>query len=179
MEKRYLEQSKKRKENILTATLIGRTNAGKSSLMNSLCKESQVVSHSYFSTLDTRFRALIPKSNPLLCICDTVGLIQKLPTQIVSGFRSTLLAIEESKILIFLIDASDKNFDQHKELIQQHLSSEKKSLLVFNKIDLISSLDLEKIQKQYPEAYFISTKNKLGIDSLKSSVVEALMDSYR
>lgn len=179
LEKRYLEQSKKRKENILTATLIGRTNAGKSSLMNALCKESQVVSHSYFSTLDTRFRALIPKSNPLLCICDTVGLIQKLPTQIVSGFRSTLLAIEESKVLIFLLDASDKNFDQHKELIQQHLSSEKKSLLVFNKIDLISSSELDEIQKTYPEAYFISTVSKEGISNLKDSIVDSLLLSWR
>ncbi len=180
LEKRYQEQSKKRQENLLTATLVGRTNAGKSSLLNSLCLDEQLTSSSYFSTLDARFRLLTPSTKPLLCLADTVGFIQKLPTQLITGFKTTMLAAQEGKVLILVLDSSDLHYKEHLDLMLKSLEQlgfkDKKILLVFNKIDLLTDGQLKLLKRLYPQAFFVSSLVKESVLSLRKKLIQFLLD---
>jgi len=178
---------------LVRVSLVGYTNVGKSTLMNSLTKADVFAEDKLFATLDTTVRKVVVKNMPFL-LTDTVGFIRKLPTQLIDSFKSTLTEITEADLLIHVIDISHPNYQDHINSVNFILSEieahEKPILMVFNKTDKFlndnemikdefdieyedKSLDKTKLvlSKEYNNgAYFISALNKTDINKLKDEL---------
>tara|TARA_B100001559_G_scaffold157004_1_gene131584 strand:+ start:450 stop:1670 length:1221 start_codon:yes stop_codon:yes gene_type:complete len=123
---------------LVRVSLVGYTNVGKSTLMNSIAKTKVFAENKLFATLDTTVRKVVIGNLPFL-LSDTVGFIRKLPTQLVESFKSTLDEVQESDLLLHVVDISHQNFAHHIEAVNQILeelkSLNKPVLMIFNKID--------------------------------------------
>jgi len=123
---------------LVRVSLVGYTNVGKSTLMNSIAKTNVFAENKLFATLDTTVRKVVIGNLPFL-LSDTVGFIRKLPTQLIESFKSTLDEVQESDLLLHVVDISHPNFEQHIESVNQILkelkSLNKPIIMVFNKID--------------------------------------------
>src|SRR6516162_4167045 len=141
---RQLHRERRRRDQLPLVSLVGYTNAGKSTLFRALSKEETLVSKRLFSTLDTLIRRIqLGKNFPIL-ISDTVGFIRKLPHQLVSAFRATLEEVVEADLILHVIDASDPDREEKRQVVLDVLkeigAENHRMLTVFNKIDLISEL---------------------------------------
>ena len=141
---------------MIRVALVGYTNVGKSTLMNVLSKSKVFAEDKLFATLDTTVRKVVVKNLPFL-MSDTVGFIRKLPTQLIESFKSTLDEVREADLLIHVVDISHSNFEEHidsvNKILEEIKSSEKKTIMVFNKIDKFS-------YEEFDEEDLISIKNK-------------------
>ena len=169
---KQMTTQRKGRNQLVRVALIGYTNAGKSTIMNSLSKSNVLAEDKLFATLDTTVRKVVIKNLPFL-LSDTVGFIIKLPTQLIKAFKSTLDEVHESDLLIHVIDISNPNFEKHIEAVQKTLKEincvNKKQIMVFNKIDQYIYVekdedDLSPIQKEnlsldYWEKTWMSKEN--------------------
>ncbi|HIB94707.1 MAG TPA: GTPase HflX [Candidatus Lambdaproteobacteria bacterium] len=177
VEKERITQ-KQRRSNCLRVSLIGYTNAGKSTIMNALTNSGLLVEDRLFATLDSTTRLLEEDSRPKVLLSDTVGFISNLPHEVVAAFRSTLATVKDADLLLQIIDVSDK-IDEHLQTTTEVLADLDALcipvLKVFNKIDRISPTRLLMLKKLYPEAVFVSVRNneKNGLKSY-SNLVEKL-----
>ncbi len=139
---RRQRKAKRARTGIPIVSIVGYTNAGKSTLLNALTKSSTYVESKMFATLDTASRRLrFPKERDLI-ITDTVGFIRDLPKDLFNAFKATLEEMQDADLLVHLVDISNPRFESHIASVESILSdlglSDKPSLLVFNKIDLVS-----------------------------------------
>ena len=139
---------------MIRVALVGYTNVGKSTLMNVLSKSKVFAEDKLFATLDTTVRKVVVKNLPFL-MSDTVGFIRKLPTQLIESFKSTLDEVREADLLIHVIDISHSNFEEHIESVNKILeeikSSDKKTIMVFNKIDVYEPKQWDETECLYSE----------------------------
>jgi GTP-binding protein HflX len=175
------QQRKKRKNKAVTAALVGYTNAGKSSLMNKLCKVNVLAEDKLFATLDSTFRTLNPDSKPPMLLIDTVGFIQNLPNTLVAGFKTTLESALEADLLIIVCDLSDPNYRKHLEVTQEVLGElgieEKDQIVVFTKKDKIKDPFLPKIAMRNLKASFlVSTLDDNDIKALREYVINYFLE---
>ena len=130
---------------MVRVALVGYTNVGKSTLMNSVSKASVFAEDKLFATLDTTVRKVVIENMPFL-LTDTVGFIRKLPTQLVDSFKSTLTEITEADLIIHVVDISHLSFEDHIESVNLILSEigvhEKPTIMLFNKTDKYSEKEL-------------------------------------
>ena len=159
---------------LVRVSLVGYTNVGKSTLMNLISKSDVFAEDKLFATLDTTVRKIVIENLPFL-MTDTVGFIRKLPTQLIESFKSTLNEITESDLVLHVVDISHPNYEDHIEsvniILDQIKCSEKPSLMVFNKIDKISSDELESLKFSLNgNREYISAFKKINIDSLKKKI---------
>ena len=163
---------KQRRSNCLQVSMMGYTNAGKSTIMNALTNSGQLVEDRLFATLDSTTRLLEEDSRPKVLLSDTVGFINNLPHEVVAAFRSTLSTLKDADLLLHVLDAS-KDVDVHMETtarVLEDLDAIRIPILnVFNKIDRISQRKLLILKKLYPDALFISATNSYEHGSLNSS----------
>src|SRR5215470_15653164 len=141
---RQLHRQRRRRDQLPLVSLVGYTNAGKSTLFRALSKEDTLVSSRLFSTLDTLIRRIqLGKNSPIL-ISDTVGFIRKLPHQLVSAFRATLEEVVEADLILHVIDGSDPVCDDKRKVVLKVLeeigAGNHPMLTVYNKIDLVPDL---------------------------------------
>jgi GTP-binding protein HflX len=134
-------------------SIVGYTNAGKSTLLNALTKSETFVEDKLFATLDTASRRLrFPREREVI-ITDTVGFIRDLPKDLMAAFRSTLEELEDAELLVHLVDASNPRFEQHiasvERILQELDLGKKRQLLVFNKIDRITAEEAENLRVRY------------------------------
>ena len=165
----------------MTAALIGYTNAGKSSLMNKLCKVDVLSEDKLFATLDSTFRTLNPDTKPPMLLIDTVGFIQNLPNTLVQGFKTTLESALEADLLIIVCDISDPNYKKHLQVTQEIINElnieEKEQIVVFNKRDKLDNPFLPKIAMRNLKASFlISTQDDEDITNLRAYVINYFLD---
>ncbi|MCU0608423.1 MAG: GTPase HflX [Chitinispirillaceae bacterium] len=183
IEKARIEQRKSRQGSFM-ASLVGYTNAGKSSLLNALCGSSVPAENRLFATLDTATRrSYIQGAGPLV-ISDTVGFLRKLPHDLVASFRSTLAVAAESNLLIWVMDSSSAWIDQQYATVSDVLAelgaAHIPSLLVFNKSDkLKDSAIRDSIRRRYPGAIFVSAFSKPDMEVLKVCIGKAVLDFGR
>jgi GTP-binding protein HflX len=141
---RRLHRDRRRRDGLPLVSLVGYTNAGKSTLFCALSKENTLVSRRLFSTLDTLIRRIQIGQNVPILISDTVGFIRKLPHQLVSAFRATLEEVVEADLILHVIDVSDPEFDKKREVVLNVLeeigAGKHPMLTVFNKMDLVPEL---------------------------------------
>lgn len=159
------------------AALVGYTNAGKSSLLNSLTGAGVLAEDKLFATLDpTTRKVILPNKQPLL-ITDTVGFIRKLPTQLVESFKATLEEAQLSKFLIHVVDASHPKVDEHikaTELVLEELGIlNKPTLLVLNKVDLLEDRELlASLAEGYEWWVGTSTVSGEGMDKIAAHLAD-------
>ena len=129
---------------LVRVALVGYTNVGKSTLMNTISKSKVFAENKLFATLDTTVRKVVVENLPFL-LGDTVGFIRKLPTQLIESFKSTLDEVREADILLHMVDISHQNFNEHIESVNKILkdinSLDKPTIMVFNKIDIFKNED--------------------------------------
>src|SRR4029079_4000980 len=140
---RQLHRERRRRDQLPLVSLVGYTNAGKSTLFRALSKEETLVSNRLFSTLDTLIRRIQLGRNFPILISDTVGFIRKLPHQLVSAFRATLEEVVDADVILHVVDASDLERVEKEQVVLDVLkdigAGDHPLLTVYNKIDLIPS----------------------------------------
>ena len=128
---------------LVRVALVGYTNVGKSTIMNQISKSKVFAEDKLFATLDTTVRKVVIENLPFL-LSDTVGFIRKLPTQLIESFKSTLSEIEESDILLHIVDVSHPNYQQHIDSVDVILNEincgDKETIIVFNKVDKLKNM---------------------------------------
>ena len=165
-----------------TGALVGYTNAGKSSLLNTLTGSSAAVEDQLFATLDPTTKKMELPGGTKVLLTDTVGFIRKLPHNLIDAFHSTLEETVVADILIHILDASNPEVRQHIKTTEEVLSelevSDTPTLLVFNKVDLCKDeLHLAQLHSEYPNALFVSIKENSGIDTISQKLEEMLFRS--
>ncbi len=171
------------RNNLKMASLIGYTNAGKSTLLNALTGADALVEDQLFATLDTTVRRVDLENKSEILLSDTVGFIKKLPHELVASFRSTFSEAIESDLLLHVIDTSQPNFEQQMEAVTSVLHeikiTDKPIIHVFNKIDIIESEGRkEALLKNYPDGVFISAAKKTGLNELLEKIKKVAFGSY-
>ncbi|MEG0546742.1 MAG: GTPase HflX [Oscillospiraceae bacterium] len=173
-------RSRRKKDGIITAVIVGYTNAGKSTLMNALTGAGVLTEDKLFATLDPTARKLTLPNGQDIMLVDTVGLVRRLPHNLVEAFKSTLEEASEADIILNVCDASSEECSEHLEvtasLLKDLKCGDKPVVSVMNKCDKIPNIyDLPVIGK----AVFISALNGSGIDELLKSIQEALPKNKR
>lgn len=179
--KRYRVQRKRSR--IPVIALVGYTNAGKSTLLNTLARSDVYAADQLFATLDPTTRRVVLPGDRVCLFTDTVGFIQKLPTDLVAAFKSTLEEINEADLLLHVIDVSHYNagaqFESVKQTLKEIGADNIPTINVFNKADLIEG-DLEEtkelLAQSDPDAFLISAKTGQGIDELRNGIVATLFE---
>ncbi len=181
---------RKGRQDMIRVALVGYTNAGKSTLMNTLAKSDIFAENKLFATLDTTVRKVVIGNLPFL-LTDTVGFIRKLPHQLVESTKSTLDEVREADFLVHVVDIANPKFEDQIEVVNKTIIeigvTDKPMLIVFNKIDaytftpkeeddltpiLPENISLEELEKTWMakldgESMFISALNKTHFDELK------------
>ena len=183
--RRTLHMGRRKKAGIPMATLVGYTNAGKSTLFNSLSDAQVEAEDQLFSTLDPVTRRIRLPSGGELLLSDTVGFIQKLSPMVVAAFRATLEELSASDILLHVVDVTHRKAPEQAEVVDQTLADlglgEKPRLLVMNKMDLLgddndaSGRELLPGASQHPSV-LISAAKKWNLDSLLEEIEARLVD---
>jgi GTP-binding protein HflX len=166
---RSLHREQRKISDLPSVSLIGYTNAGKSTLLNLLTGAGVLVEDKLFATLDPTIRLLTLPTGRRLLLSDTVGFIKKLPHSLIAAFRATLEEVVHSDILIHVIDISSPNWEQQKQSVLEVLKEigcdEKTVLTVFNKSDLVSNSHLLQRVLREPDTVAISARYESGVDN--------------
>ncbi len=179
---RAREVQRQGRRNEFLASLVGYTNAGKSSILRSIARAPDVfVEDRLFATLDPLTREISLGENYKALLSDTVGFIRKLPHNLVASFRATLEEVMQSDLLLHVVDASHPRWEEQRFVVDEVLAdlgaAEKPKLYVFNKIDLLSPETLagmrERIGNLIPDAVFVSTVLEDGLEPLKRALLAA------
>ncbi len=167
-----------------TVSLVGYTNAGKSTLLNRLCGADVLVENRLFSTLDPRTRQLALPGGETVLLTDTVGFVRKLPHQVVEAFRSTLEVVCESDLIVHVVDGSAPDFEGQIDAVRSVLSEigaeGLPELLVVNKADAVVALGEEAAQESkrlmdaHPGSVIASALTGEGIDELLTAIGDRL-----
>ncbi|WP_222982849.1 GTPase HflX [Flagellimonas meishanensis] len=199
---RQMETQRGNRGALVRVALVGYTNVGKSTLMNVISKSDVFAENKLFATLDTTVRKVVIGNLPFL-LSDTVGFIRKLPTQLVESFKSTLDEVREADLLLHVVDISHPNFEEHIDSVNQILdeieSSDKKTIMVFNKIDQYKPETIDEddlvterttvhftiedwkntwFNKIGDRAIFISALNKQNLEEFRKRVYDEVRDIH-
>jgi len=175
-------QRKNRSEHT-TASLVGYTNAGKSTLLNALADEELLAEDRLFATLDATTRTVELDTNKEVLMSDTVGFIRKLPHRLIESFKSTLDEVRESDVLMHVVDVTHPNFDDQIRVVDETLeelgADDKPTLVVFNKVDALDDQRLLRaLREDYPDASFISALRGIGLQQLKQDLLNLIEKDY-
>lgn len=175
---REVQRRGRKRKKIPLVSLVGYTNSGKSTLLNLLCNANVEVNNKLFVTLDTIIRRRELEGGRVILFSDTVGFIRKLPHQLVASFGSTLEEVKQADILLHIIDSNHPNMEEQIEAVNKVLeeigAKNNNILMVFNKIDLLERLELNRLKHKYPEGVFISALKGDGINNLFDEIIEII-----
>ncbi len=172
-------RQRRQHQEVPTVALVGYTNAGKSTLLNTLTNAEVYTADQLFATLDPTTRRLVvpdPLTSQLkeILVTDTVGFIHQLPPALVDSFRATLEEVSEADGLIHLVDLSHPAWQSHIRSVMKILSEMPTApgpiLLVFNKIDQVSAEHLVIAREEFPQAFYISASQRLGLETLRQKL---------
>ncbi len=175
-------QSLSRKD-LIKISLVGYTNAGKSTLFNLLTSADVFAEDKLFATLDSTTRSLELNKNQKILLSDTVGFIRKLPPNLIASFKSTLNEVRDADIILHVVDLSHQYYEDHIQVVEETLKEfgggKKTIIKVFNKVDLIK--DKSKINfvlNKYNKAVVISAQRGINISSLKDKILNVIEDEF-
>ena len=176
VEKHRRVQRKQRQE-MINVSLVGYTNAGKSTLFNALTSEKQLAEDKLFATLDPTTRTLDLPDNQHVLLSDTVGFLKKLPHHLVDAFKATLEEVAEADLLLHIVDVAhpeaESQIDAVDEVLKELGALERPTLMVFNKVDLLEDeAHIQLFRSQYSDSLAISAQNGAGLEALKELLAE-------
>jgi len=176
---RQLHRERRRKDRLPLVSLVGYTNAGKSTLFSSLSKEDTLVSDRLFSTLDTLIRRIQLGGNYPVLISDTVGFIRKLPHQLVTAFRATLEEVAESDLILHVMDVSDPDREEKRQVVLDVLreigAGDHPRLTVYNKVDLLGPESNRRVRgAMRSNELMVSAVTGEGLDKLVEEIVQEM-----
>lgn len=192
---REIQRDKRSRENIPKVSLVGYTNAGKSTLRNKLCeiaspkdtgyKEKVFEADMLFATLDVTTRALVLPDNRLITLTDTVGFVRKLPHDLVEAFKSTLEEVINSDLLLHVVDTSSDTADKQIEAVNNVLdelgAGDKQLILVLNKVDKVDKLTIDQLKNKYNDMDIIeiSAKEEINLDLFLDKISKSLPNQLK
>ena len=174
---------RRKKSRIPIVALVGYTNAGKSTLLNQLSKSDVYVADKLFATLDPTTRRVDLPGGQTVLFTDTVGFIQKLPTELVAAFRATLEEISEADVLLHVVDITHVNASAQAKSVHETLTEigagDIPMVTAFNKIDLLRDPEqaVEKLE-EFSSTFPISAKTGQGLEELLSAIEKELFESF-
>ena len=171
---REVQSSFRKKNNTPLVSIVGYTNAGKSTMLEKITSSKTYVANELFATVDSLQRELkIDGINEHIILSDTVGFIQNLPTTLIESFKSTLTVVKEANLLIHVVDAASAIPEMHINTVHEildQIEADVPELLVFNKIDRIDKASLNYLTEKYPDAVFVSSTKGTNIKKLISEI---------
>ena len=171
---REVQSSFRKKNNTPLVSIVGYTNAGKSTMLEKITSSKTYVANELFATVDSLQRELkIDGINEHIILSDTVGFIQNLPTTLIESFKSTLTVVKEANLLIHVVDAASAMPEMHINTVHEildQIEANVPELLVFNKIDRIDRASLNFLMEKYPNATFVSSTKGTNIENLVSEI---------
>lgn len=175
-------QSAGRKDSV-RISLVGYTNAGKSTLFNQLTKADVFAEDKLFATLDSTTRSFDLNKNQEVLLSDTVGFIRKLPPHLVASFKSTLNEVRDADIILHVIDMSHDYYEDHINVVEETLKDlkcdTKIQLKVFNKVDAVKNKEkIEYIKNRYSSGAIISAQRGINISYLKNKITEVIEEAF-
>ena len=176
---RELIRSQRDKSQVKVAAIVGYTNAGKSTLLNTMTQAGVLEENQLFATLDPTTRALDLPGRQQILLTDTVGFIRKLPHHLIEAFKSTLEEAKYADMILHVVDASNPQMDEHMQVVYDTLRqlgvADKKMITLFNKQDLCT--DKEQLRDfQADHVFQISAKNGQGLEELKELLADVLRE---
>jgi len=174
--KKHRATTRKSRQGELIGAVVGYTNAGKSTLINSLAKDDLFVEDRLFATLDSYTRAAYLAEGKKCLLVDTVGFIRNLPANLIESFKSTLEEIQSADFLIHVIDISSTDIGSNVQTVTHELAelgcADREIILFFNKLDLLSDAAFaNSTRNNYPDAILGSIKKGIGLDDLRSRIL--------
>jgi len=175
---RALLRRHRQKRALLTAAVVGYTNAGKSSLLNALTHAALPVADKFFATLDPTLRKVIVPGGREILLSDTVGFIRKLPHQLVEAFKATLEEVRASDLLLHVIDISHPDWQNQSQAVMAVLgelgAAAKPLINVYNKVDKLPHPEAVAFLARRPRSVVVSARTGAGLDDLKHAMAETL-----
>ncbi len=179
---RGVQRRKRLRVPLPTAAIVGYTNAGKSSLLNTLTGAHVLAEDKLFATLDPTTRQLVLPGNQKILVTDTVGFIRRLPHGLVEAFKATLEEVIVADFLIHVIDVTNPNFEQHHAttlaVLNELGAGEQKLLTVFNKNDLADDTMRRRALHLVPDALFVSARTGAGLRELAERCRELIAGQF-
>ncbi len=174
---RKLHREHRARRGALVVSLVGYTNAGKSTLMNALTRSTVLVEDKLFATLEPTTRQLHLVTGQEVLLTDTVGFIEKLPTKLVAAFRATLEELHEADLLLVVVDVADPNHLTRYRTVMETLRDLElegiQQLVALNKIDQLAVLPAG-LQAEYPNSVAISAAESIGLEALSAAIADGL-----
>ena len=176
IEQQRRTQGKSRRD-VFKVSLVGYTNAGKSTLMNLLSKAGVRTEDRLFATLDATTRSVVLRTGERFVLSDTVGFIRRLPHQLVASFKSTLEEVIRADLLLHVVDSPHPLFDREIATVEEVLKEIKADgprLLVFNKCDLLDPVTLAELERNYNGAVLVSARHGRGRPELEALISQRI-----
>ncbi len=182
IESQQITKSMQRK-NFLTASLVGYTNAGKSTLLNRLTDADVLAENKLFATLDSTTRSLEIAKGKKILLSDTVGFIRKLPAHLIASFKSTLNVAKQADLILHIVDLSHPFYEDHIKVVDDTLKDlecdKKEQIIIFNKVDLISDRHIiDYASNKYKNSILLSAERGMNINKLLVKLEEIYNKNY-
>jgi len=182
--RREVQRSQRAQSNIPLVSLVGYTNAGKSTLLNAVSQADVFVEDKLFATLDPTTRDVTFPNGTRALVSDTVGFIRNLPTQLVAAFRATLEEVRCANILVHVIDAANTDWVEQEETVVKVLhdlgADDKPTIMAFNKMDEVEDVAiLRHLAARYPYVVYLAARMGQGIEELEDMIVTVLRSGWQ
>jgi len=180
---RDVQRRKRQRVPVPTCAIVGYTNAGKSTLLNTLTGARVLAADKLFATLDPTTRQLELRGNQKVLVTDTVGFIRRLPHGLVDAFKATLEEVVVADFLVHVLDVTNPNVEHHHATTLAVLgelgAAGKTMLTVFNKVDAATPAMLTRARRLAPDALFVSALSREGLDHLEDRCLELIAEAHQ
>ncbi|MFB6355074.1 MAG: GTPase HflX [bacterium] len=171
---------RKTRDHIPEVSLVGYTNAGKSTLLNTLSNAEARQEEELFATLDTKTRRVHLEADRYFLLTDTVGFIKRMPDKLMEAFKATMEEVSRSDLLLHVVDLNSERVDKNLETVTLTLEQlgfeDIPRFRVFNKIDCVDDEIVQRYRNRFPDAYFVSAETGEGLTDLKEDIYRYFLD---
>ena len=182
VKQRDVQRRKRQRVPVPTCAIVGYTNAGKSTLLNTLTGAEVLAADKLFATLDPTTRQLVLRGNQKVLVTDTVGFIRRLPHGLVEAFKATLEEVVVADFLVHVLDVTNPNVEHHHTttlaVLAELGAAGKTMLTVFNKVDAATPTMVSRARTLSPDALFVSALTRQGLDQLEERCLELIAEAH-